>query len=71
MPKTVFLPITCCRTCPHMKSETVYTADSWERPEKWLCSKQHGKLIHGYVEWNDKDESLPVPDWCPLTKETA
>jgi hypothetical protein len=71
MSDQVFLPMTSCRQCPHLHTEPDYTADSWERPEKWFCDKEKGKigmgkLIARYVEWNDK---TPIPSWCPLREK--
>jgi len=56
------LEIKSCQECPFFDSETQYTADSWERPEKWICKKEK-KTIANYVDWNDK---VPIPEWCPI-----
>lgn len=57
------IKIKSCQDCPFFTSETQYTADSFERPEKWICKKKSNKVIRNYVDWNDK---VPVPDWCPV-----
>lgn len=63
MATEIKITINSCQDCPFFKSEPQYTADSFERPEKWMCKKQHNKVIRNYVDWNDK---VPVPDWCPV-----
>ena len=54
--------IESCEGCPKLKTECVYTADSFEHPFKWLCSASSGKQIAGFVEDNDK---IAIPSWCP------
>ena len=60
---TIKLEIQDCSQCPFLERKTVYTSDSFERPEDWFCKKNDNKKIAGYVEWHDK---TPVPDWCPI-----
>jgi hypothetical protein len=55
-----------CSECPHFESERVYTADSFETPFKWTCTKAK-RQIAGFVEWHDK---IKIPDWCPGKIET-
>jgi len=55
------LEINSCADCPFLKRERIYTADSFERPERWTCGKAEQEVC-GYVEWNDKVE---IPEWCP------
>jgi len=55
--------IESCANCPFVKIEKVYTGDSWEDVQKWMCTKENNKIIHSYHEWNDKTE---VPKWCPI-----
>ena len=59
-----YLPITSCEGCPHRAVSPDYTADSWERPERWDCNKAGGENIVRYQEWSDKPPA--VPKWCPL-----
>lgn len=35
------IKINSCQDCPFFTSETQYTADSFERPEKWICKKKN------------------------------
>lgn len=57
------ITIKSCEECPFLKKETVYTSDSFEHVEKWICKKQRNKVIGGYIDWTDKVE---VPKWCPI-----
>ena len=60
------IEINSCRECPYFSSEKVYTADSFEDVNKWICNKAN-LVISGYVEWTDKPS---IPSWCPIkTKE--
>lgn len=61
---TIKLKIKDCRECPKFHSEKVYTADSWEDVEKWVCKAKHNKIITRYHEGNGK--APDVPEWCPL-----
>lgn len=54
-----------CSGCPFMESKRVYTADSFEIPFEWKCTKAN-KVIAGFVEHNDK---IKIPDWCPCKIE--
>ena len=51
-----------CGECSFMKSERVYTADSWEMVYRWEC-KAEDRVIREYVETFDR---VVVPVWCPL-----
>ena len=66
MNKIVF-EIESCQGCPKLKTERVYTADSFEHPYKWLCSAKENKQIAGFVEDYDK---ISIPPWCPHRLET-
>jgi hypothetical protein len=61
MRKIVF-EIESCEGCPKLKTERVYTADSFERPYKWMCSAKENKQIAGFVEDHD---AIDIPPWCP------
>lgn len=57
------LKINTCIECPFCKRSKVYTGDSFEDVEQWVCQKK-GKKIVGYLETFDK---LPkIPEWCPI-----
>jgi hypothetical protein len=58
----ITIEVKSCQQCPHFKSENVPTRDSFDRPEKWTCTKQN-QVISGYVDWYDK---VPIPTWCPI-----
>ena len=61
--------IDSCGECRHRRTQPDYTEDSFERPEKWLCSKARERIIVRYQEWNDPDPG--IPDWCPLRPENT
>jgi hypothetical protein len=63
MTTEIKLPIESCLDCPKLKTEKVYTADSWENVESWFC-KEAEKFVAKYHEWPDKKPD--VPPWCPL-----
>jgi hypothetical protein len=52
-----------CNECPNLKSDRVYTPDSFEHIEKFMCKKKRDKKISGYVE---RGEKVEVPEWCPI-----
>lgn len=58
-----------CSDCEFRRVEIVYTADSFERPERWECEKMIDpktkklKVITGYHDWSDHEE---IPKWCPI-----
>jgi hypothetical protein len=58
------IALTSCTKCEHFKTETIYTSDSWERPEKWFCEKDPKVIIDGYHDTFDKDPGIPKN--CPL-----
>lgn len=51
-----------CSECVDLKTERVYTADSFENVFSWLCSKAN-KVVKQYLEGNYKNP--PIPEWCP------
>jgi len=53
-----------CTKCEFFDTKTIYTADSFERPEKWFCKKKEGLVIDGYHDTFDKDPGIPKE--CPL-----
>ena len=53
-----------CTKCDGFDTELIYTADSFERPEKWFCKKKTGLVIDGYHDTFDKDPGIPKE--CPL-----
>lgn len=65
----------CTRRCPHVRIRRTPRAG---RAEDYLCSRTKpdddqrdhrdvGRLIVGYVEWDDELPKDGVfPDWCPL-----
>ena len=71
-----YIKIDSCSECRHRRTEPDYTADSWERPEKWICSKKKSRakdpwkacgglrVIKRYYEHPKDDPG--VPEWCPL-----
>lgn len=66
----ITLDITSCKECPFFKEERIYTADSFERPFNWFCTKEEDVLgdptkIAGYVEWHEEQE-IAIPNWCPI-----
>lgn len=65
---TVYLEITACRNCPHLKREQYLTPDSFDTPEfNWFCEKANHREIAKYVDiW---DEDPEIPDWCPLPQK--
>ena len=58
--KTIKLNISNCSECPHFDSEKVYTADSFENVQKWICTKYKKKIA--FVETFDKEPE--IPSWC-------
>jgi hypothetical protein len=61
---TIALKIDSCSECPFLKTEKVYTGDSFEDIQKWKCKKARDKVITSCHEWSDK---LPaIPSWCPI-----
>ena len=61
MATEIKIEIKDCSECRHFDDERVYTADSFETPYKWICTKAK-RVISGFVEWHDE---VPVPEWCP------
>lgn len=61
------LRLSNCEKCPNLKVETIYTADSWERPDGWYCKAKDNKFI-AELDWNDK-RPTKVPKWCPLIEK--
>ena len=62
----ILIEIKGCKECPFVDISRDYTADSWEHCEKYVCKKQHNKIIERYVDWNEK---VAVPDRCPIKVE--
>lgn len=60
--------LTSCTKCEHWGTKTIYTADSFERPDKWFCKKKEGLIIDGYHDTFDKDPG--IPEGCPLEDYT-
>jgi hypothetical protein len=54
-----------CGECKAMKTTPDYSDDSFNRPEKWLCSKADDRVITTGQEWSDPKPD--VPSWCPLS----
>jgi hypothetical protein len=54
-----------CKECPYIKTERIYTSDSWEQPFDWFCTKHNNEKIASYVEWNDEKDII-IPQWCPI-----
>ena len=66
------LKITSCNGCPFQSEERAHTADSFELVYNWFCEhdKKDKKKIAGYVGWtNSEQNSVKIPDWCPLIKK--
>ena len=66
------IEVESCDACPDCKTSPDYTADSFERPEKWKChNSKHKKprSIVRYQEWNDPKP--PIPGWCPRRPQEA
>lgn len=63
---TIKIEIKNCMQCPFFKQERLYTADSFEQANDWLCLHPNHKIkkISGYVEWHE-EKKVPIPDWCP------
>ena len=63
--KEVIIKITCCDQCQNFKRKQVYTADSFETLDDWICKKTRRKdSFITYMETFDKDPE--IPEWCPL-----
>ena len=67
---SVFLEIKQCNKCPYLKTQHVYTGDSFDHGDEWLCTKTKRKnnRIAGFVEWT-RDEPKEIPEWCPLKRK--
>jgi len=52
-----------CAKCKHLKQSKVYTADSFDNIEKWVCGKTD-ILINSYV---DTFDNVETPFWCPIS----
>ena len=61
--KIVNIPIDSCTKCEHFTTKKLPAADSWERPEEWICGKDKSVIIDGYHDIWDKDPG--IPDNCP------
>ena len=59
----ICLEIDKCSQCPFHYTTPVYTGDSWDYMEDYICKKAN-KKITGAVEW--QSEIPNVPDWCPI-----
>ncbi len=67
--KPAIIEIKYCKDCSHCDISIQYIADSFERPELYMCRHPDmldNKKIAGYVEWYDKD--ITPPEWCLLRK---
>lgn len=64
MKKQVTITINSCTKCEHFDTKAVYTSDSFERPEKWICKKKEGLVIDSNHDTFDKDPG--IPEGCPL-----
>ena len=59
----VGIEIERCNKCPYVDIEPVYTGDSWDHMEDYICTQNNQKIARG-VEWSSE---IPfVPDWCPI-----
>jgi len=71
MTKTAFVPLKSCTGCEHFDTETVPCADSFCRPEKWLCGHEDvdkdDNIIDGYHDLMGKDPG--IPNFCPFLSE--
>jgi len=38
--------IESCANCPFVKMEKVYTGDSWEDVQKWMCTKENNEEFY-------------------------
>lgn len=57
--------IKTCEKCPHLKTERVYTGDSFDHLTDIKCGKQKDRKI-SCLDWYDKYPK--IPEWCPLPK---
>lgn len=67
----IVLEVRDCQDCPFVKSEYVYTGDSWDHMYDYFCQKADNKKVAGAIEW--RSEMPEVPEWCPchLQKEIS
>ena len=59
----VGIEIERCNKCPYVDIEPVYTGDSWDHMEDYMCEKANRKIA-GAVKW--PSEIPEVPNWCPI-----
>jgi hypothetical protein len=57
------LEIKICTECPNIRSNRVYTGDSFENLRMYICRAAGGREI-GTLDTFEKLEK--IPQWCPL-----
>lgn len=65
---TALIEIENCQSCPFLKTERHYTADSFEHAFDWFCGKKSNKEIASYINWNE-EKHVEIPKWCPILKK--
>jgi hypothetical protein len=67
MSKIMVTHIEHCVDCPHLKTEHIYMADSFDDTNVgWHCDLMPEKGEFKVTDWRDRVKEIDIPKWCPL-----